>query len=86
MSEIWKDSRAEASMREAGRVIMKDAANKKAKEELLIGKVISQFEVSVVSHGEYNEEDLMLLVGMIDQLKNTANQCEGLELTVNHLR
>lgn len=86
MSEDWKDSRAESAMREEGRKIMKAAAEKKAQEELLTGKTISQFDVSILSHGNYSEEDLMVLVAMVDKLKETSEHYDGLEIKVKHTR
>lgn len=86
MSEEWKDSRAELAMRKEGRKIMKAAAEKKVQEELLAGKTISQFDVSILSRGNYSEDDLMVLVAMVDKLKETAEHYDGLEIKVQHVR
>ena len=85
MSENWKDSRAEAAMREEGRKIMKAAKEKKAKEELVAGKTLSQFDVSIVSHGKFNEEDLLVLIALVDQLKEKSEHYDGLEVKVKHV-
>jgi len=85
MSENWKDSRAEAAMREEGRKIMKAASEKKAQEELVAGKTVSQFDVSIVGHGDFNEEDLMVLVALVDQLKEKSEHYNNLEVKVKHI-
>jgi len=86
MPENWKDSRAEAAMREEGRKIMKAAAEKKVQKELIAGKKVYQYGVAIVSHGDYDESDLMVLIAMINELKEKSEGFNNLEIKIKHLR
>ena len=66
----WKNDRAEMEMREAGKKMMEDAANKKKAEEKA---QVGQWKITVKASPDHTKEDVE---GFIDQLVQFTKDCD----------
>ena len=78
----WKENRAEAEMKEAGKKIMADAAKKSA-EKAAKKKVLFNYEVKIVSTGAHKQEDVDAINQALSRLKlECHDELDNLELKI----
>jgi len=77
----WENERAEASMREAGKKIMEEAAKRKASEDKK--ETLFHYELKVISSGNHKQVDVDTINQKLNNLKNECfNDFENLELKI----